>query len=179
MSDLSQIKEETRKLLNAEDGVKGGLVGNRVYDPLLFAPEVIQFTARQYLFLQAYRLGVPIEDAAAKAGMSPESADRFLDKDATKRWLADRATKDHIKNEWDEPGKVYAEADKLYNTDEVPKHKVDILKEFWDRVVPKPSRNGDKAGTPNVVINISGEAVKEAFIRKNAIDADIVREQAS
>ncbi len=163
----------------ADDGVQGVYIAGRVYDPLLFAPGQVKFTARQYVFLQSYRLGVPLEDAATKADMSTEAAERFLAKDDTRRWLEDRALKDHIKNEWDEPGKVYAEADRLFNADEVPKHKVDILKEFWDRVSPKPSRNGGGNAAPNVIINISGEAVKEAFIRKTAIDAQISREASA
>src|SRR5689334_18764579 len=109
-----ELREEAKQLVQAEDGVRGIVVGNDVYDPLLFAPKVVRFSAREYRFLYSYRLGVPIAEAAAKAGLSPEAAQRFLEKPDTRAWLEDRAAKDYIKQEWHEPGKWWSEMDRLY-----------------------------------------------------------------
>lgn len=180
MSESYHLREEAKALQKSDDGVRGLVVGNDVYEALNFADEstqkILRFTARQYKFLHAYRLGTTLVEAANKSGMSPESAERFLKKEDTVLWLNDRALKDHIKNEWGEPGKWYSEMDRLYHTDEVPKHKIEILKEFGDRVCPKTSRNAD-SGKTTIEINIDPDAIARSKERRASIDAEIVRQE--
>lgn len=166
-----------RALVRDEDGVRGLVVDNTVYDPLVFSPRLVKFTSKQYVFLKNFRFGVPIEEAATKAGMTPEQAHRFLAKDDTRAWLADRAEKDHIKNEWQESAKWWQVGQSWLDAPpeaKPNKNEVEIWKEFGRRVEPiRPESSGDK-----IEIHIDPAAVKEAFRRKEAIDAQIVQEQS-
>lgn len=170
---VDSLRDDVRALLKNEDGVRGALISNRVYDPLLFSPGFIKFTSRQYLFLRHYRLGVPIEDAALKADMTVEQAERFLSKPDTIRWLEDRAIKDHIKLEWSEPSKWWAEGEKVWSGQkEVSRQQMDVWKEFGSRISPV-SR---ETNTPKIEIHIDPESVKRAFERQSAIEAQLVKE---
>src|SRR2546421_2718763 len=86
--------------LGKTDATQCLVVGNTVFDPLTFAPEVVRFSRKQYVFLNAYRLGVPVEEAAAKAKMTLGMIERFLEQPQTIAWLKDRALKEHVKQEW-------------------------------------------------------------------------------
>lgn len=161
------------KELGKTDATHCLVVGNRVYDPLLFAPTVVQFTRKQYLFLNAYRLGVPIEEACLKAELTVDQADRFLKKSETVKWLEDRALKDHIKNEWQEPGKWWAYGnDVLEGTKQLTKAQIVVFQEFGHRICPK--KNPDATGSiTKIEINIDPNSVKDALIRQQAIDGEI------
>lgn len=174
---MDTINQQAKELVKQEDGVQGLVVGRDVYDPLLFAPRTVRFSAKQYLFLRAYRLGVPLQEAALKAHLTPEQAERFLDKPDTMAWLEDRALKDHIKNEWEEPGKWYEVGQKLLDQEQVSKHKIEVWKAFGERVAPA-KRQVDPAVQPRIEINIDPTAVQEAFRRQRAIEAEVVEGQA-
>lgn len=153
------------------------LVGSRVYEPLTFRPEVIKFTRKQYLFLHHFKLGVELEEAAAKADMTLEQVERFLAKEDTQAWLSDRALQDHIRNEWQEPSKWWAMGNEvLEGRRHLSKDQQVVFAMFGDRVCPKAKESSD-SGAKNIVINIDPGAVQEAFRRQNAIDADIVQDK--
>lgn len=148
------------------------IVGNTVFDPLLFAPEFVKFSRKQYLFLNAYKLGVPLEEAAAKAEMSPESANRFLDKPQTIAWLRDRALQQHIKTQWEEPGKWWTLGnDVLEGKRDLTKAQQIVFQEFGQRIVPKKNDVGHTV--TKIEINIDPNSVKEAQIRQEAIDTEL------
>lgn len=110
--------------------------------------------------------------------MTPEQADRFLDKPMTVAWLQDRAIKDHIKNEWAEPGKWYKEGDDIMEGRKMwSKAQLEVWKAFGERVAP-PKRTSDGSTQPKIQINIDPSAVQEAFRRQQAIEAEIM-EKAS
>jgi hypothetical protein len=164
--------QQARELVKTEDATRAIVVGNRVYDPLVFAPTVVQFSTKQYIFLRHYRLGVPLEVAAEKADMTPESAERFLEKESTRKWLEDRAAKDYIKNEWNESAKWWQMGDDvLEGKRELTKGQQVVFKEFGDRVVPKKSEGSP--GTTKIEINIDPKAVRDAFVRQEAIEGEI------
>lgn len=174
---MNEQTEQAKELVKSEDAVRGLVVGNRVYEPLLFAPEIVHFTAKQYIFLHSYRLGVPLEDAATKAGLSVESAERFLDKPQTKAWLQDRATKDYIKNEWAEPGKWWQQGDAWLNApkEQKPnKNDVEIWKEFGKRVQPLSDQG---MSVNKIEINISPDAIQKSKERRKFIDTQLVKEK--
>lgn len=148
------------------------IVGNTVFDPLLFAPEFVKFSRKQYLFLNAYKLGVPLEEAAAKAEMSVESANRFLDKSTTIAWLKDRALQNHIKTQWEEPGKWWKLGDDvLEGKRDLTKAQQIIFQEFGQRIVPKKADTSN--GVTKIVINIDPQSVKDALVRQEAIDGEL------
>lgn len=152
------------------------VISGQVYDPLLFAPEIVHFSARQYVFLHKFRLGVPLEDAAIAAGMTAESAERFLDKDQTKAWLRDRAMKDHIKNEWAEPAKWWHKGDEWLNAPleaKPTKNDVEIWKQFGMRVCPVATEG---SGT-RIEINIDPEAIARSKERRKSVEAQIVSDE--
>jgi hypothetical protein len=182
MSDAYELREEAKALMKKDDGAPGIVVGNQVLEELTFcddeAKKVIKFTTRQYRFLNAYKLHIPLAEAAHKAGMTPEQAERFLSTPNAIAWLQDMALKNHIKHEWEEPGKWYAVGEEYRNTNFVPKHKIDVWKEFGDRVCPKVSRNAEQNGNTSITININPEALEKSKVRRATIEAEIVKEQA-
>lgn len=155
------------------DGAKVLVVGNRVYDASQLIPSVVHFTRSQYLFLNHYRLGVPLEEAASKAGMTPEEADRFLDKSKTRAWLEDRATKDHIRNEWAEGGKWWEMGEACLRGDKhLSKDQQVVFMAFGERVCPKP-RASDEGQTKTILnFNFSAQDVKDAFQREKAFETE-------
>lgn len=169
---MSDYIDQAKILVQSEDGRKGLVVGNRVISPHQFDPSIPDFSSRHYIFLNAYRYGTPLDEAAQKADLSVEQADRFLDRDDVKRWLADRAKKDHIKREWEEPGKWYQIGnDKLEGKREMDKADVVIWQEFGKRVVPT---RGESAGNvTKIEINIDPNSVQNALDRQKAIDAEL------
>lgn len=170
--------QDVKQLVKSEDGVRGLVIGNRVYDPLLFSRRVVRFSAKQYRFLQAYRLGTPLHEAAEKANLTIEQVDRFLKRESTRAWLRDRAEKDHIKSEWEEPGKWWALGNEvLEGKKQFSKAQIVVFQEFGNRVCPKAGVGSDSA--PKIQINIDPSAVQEAFRRQQSIEAEIVKEQAA
>lgn len=174
---MDSYTAQAKELALAEDGLSPLFVGKSVYDPLLFAPKEIKFTAQQYIFLRTYRLGVPIEDAAAKAGLTKEQAEAFLDRPKTQEWLHDRAIKDYIKHEWEEPGKWWKEGDAVLNGHkDWSKAQIEVWKAFGERIAPV-KKERETQSQPKIEINIDPSAVQEAFRRQNAIEAKLVEEQ--
>lgn len=156
------------------DGTKVLVVGNRVYDASQLIPSVVHFTRNQYLFLQNYRLGTPIEEAASKAHMTPEDADRFLQKPKTVAWLEDRAIKDHIRNEWAEPGKWWEMGDQVLKGEKhLSKDQQVVYMAFGERIAPKPREQGSTGSGPVINFNFSAEAVKQAFERQKSIESEL------
>ena len=166
-------KELTK--LGRTDASQPLVVGNEVYDPLVFEPEVIRFSRKQYIFLNAYRMGTSLEEAAAKANMLPDAAERFLTKDDTVKWLRDRALMDHIKTEWEEPAKWWAMGNEvLEGKRDFSKAQTEVWKDFGRRIAPAASEHGSGS---RIEIHINPAAVQEAFRRNAAIDGQIVKEQ--
>jgi hypothetical protein len=164
----------TVRAVGRTDATKALVIGNRVYDPLLFSRQVVRFSRRQYLFLNAYRLGTTLEDAAYQSGMTPEQAERFLKRPMTRSWMQDRAQKDHIRSEWHESNKWWEMGDQVLNGQKhLSKDQQVVYLEFGKRVCPevKVVREGD-AG-PTINFNFGPEAVKEAIARQAVIDAEV------
>lgn len=146
-------------------------MGNTVFDPLVFAPQFVKFTRKQYVFLNAFRLGVSVEDACLKADMTVEQAQRFLTKPQTLEWLQDRSLMHHIKTEWEEPGKWWAMGnDVLEGKREFSKAQIVVFQEFGQRAVPKRSESGSMT---KIEINIDPQAVRDAFSRQEAIEGEL------
>lgn len=178
MPDSYQVREEARQLVKQEDGARGIVVGTDVYEALNFvddiASRVIRFTARQYLFLKHYKLGISLEAAAEKAGLTPDAATHFLDKPDTRAWLQDRAMQDHIKNEWAEPSKWWSEGHDVWEGKKaINKNQMEVWREFGKRVCPM-SEHGP--AQTKIEINIDPEAIERSKVRRKAIEAQIVLE---
>lgn len=118
---------------------------------------------------------VGFEEAAKKSGMTLEQADRFWKRQDVQEWLADRQLESATLREWSRPEKWAAEGDAMFHSENVPKHKLEVWKEFGDRAWAKPSREMVQQ-QPKIVINIDPSAVQEALRRQNAIDGQIVKE---
>lgn len=155
------------------EGVKVAVVGDRVYDASQLVPGIVHFTRREYLFLQHYRLGVTLGDAASKAGMGVDEAERFLGRSKTVEWLRDRAVKDHIRGEWAEGGKWWEMGEKCLNGERrLSKDQQVVFMAFGERVCPKPRAEQEGARTV-VNFNFSPESVLEAFRRQEIIEAEV------
>lgn len=157
--------------LGRSDGQAPIVVGNDVYDPLTFAPEIIRFTRKQYIFLNAYKLGVPMAEACARSDMTFQQADRFLSRPQTQDWLKDRALMNHIKTEWEEPAKWWEMGNEVLDGKrEFNKAQIVVFQEFGHRIVPKRS---DSGGMTKIEINISPDAVRQATVRQEAIEGEL------
>lgn len=166
-------KKEIESLARA-DGTKVAVLGNHVYDASQLVPSLVHFTRQQYLFLQHYRLGIPLEEAAAKANMTAEDADKFLLKPKTVAWLQDRAVKDHIRNEWAEGGKWWEMGnDCLDGKKHLSKDQQVVFMAFGERVCPKPRVAENDGGKTVIHFNFSADDVKQAFLREQSFEAEI------
>lgn len=171
---MSNPDKEMIESLGNTDATRALVVGNSVYDPLVFQPTLVRFTRKQYVFLNAYRLGVPVVEACAKADMTLDQADYFLSKPDTIAWLQDRALKDHIRNEWQEPGKWWAMGDEvLEGKRHLSKDQQVVYMAFGERVCPKSKESAETSKGNIINFNFGPEAVQEAFRRQNAIEAEL------
>lgn len=156
------------------DGTKVLIVGNRVYDASQLVPSVVHFTRSQYLFLQNYRLGITIDEAAQKANMTAQEAENFLARPKTISWLQDRAVKDHIRNEWAEGGKWWEMGnDCLEGKKHLSKDQQVVFMAFGERVCPKPRIDAEQQGKTVINFNFSAEDVQEAKRRQKSIETEL------
>lgn len=161
--------------MGTTDATRALVIGNSVYDPLLFSRRLVRFSRRQYLFLNAYRLGVSLAEAASKAGMTIEQAERFLKRPMTRSWMEDRAKKDYIRNEWHESNKWWQMGNEcLEGKRRLSKDQQVVYLEFGKRVCPEVKQASENKG-PTINFNFSPESVKEAFRRQESIDAEIAK----
>lgn len=163
--------------LGKTDASKALVVGSSVYDPLIFSRRLICFSRRQYLFLNVYRLGTPLAEAAAKAEMTVEQAERFLKRPKTRAWMEDRAKKDYIRNEWAESAKWWEMGDKVLNGErKLSKDQQVVYLAFGDRVCPKAKDPDGDRGKTVINFNFTANDVKEAFRREASFEAQIEKE---
>jgi hypothetical protein len=170
---VNEYTQQAKELVKAEDGKPGLVVGNRVFSPHQYDASIPDFSSKHYLFLNAYRYGVPIEAAASKADMTPDQAERFLGRADVVAWLKDRALKDYIKYEWSEPAKWYQLGEEvLEGRRKMDKAQSLIWQEFGKRVAPAKGE-GSSHGTTKIELHISPESVQAALRRQDAIDAEL------
>ncbi len=170
---MNEYNEAAKDLVRAEDGTSGLVLGNRVFSPHTFSSSIPDFSTRQYVFLRHYSLEVPLEEAATKAGMTPEEAERFLDRPKVREWLGDRALKAYIKQEWEVPGKAYKELNDVYEGRKpLTKAQVEALKMLVARVAPE-KRSDDNRSNSSFTFNFGVEAVREAVARQKAIETEL------
>lgn len=175
---MQQPERDLIVRLGKTDATRALVLGNSVYDPLLFSRRLVCFSRRQYLFLNAYRLGVSVAEAALKAEMNVEQAERFLKRRNTRAWLEDRAKKDYIRNEWHESNKWWEMGnDVLDGKRHLSKDQQVVYLEFGKRVCPEAKENHDSAKGTTINFNFGPEAVQEAFRRQKAIETEL--DQAS
>lgn len=162
-----------------QEGAPVLVVGNRVYDASMLIPDVVHFTRKQYLFLNAYRLGVPLEEAATKADMQEDEAARFLERPKTVAWLKDRAQKSYIRQEWHESDLWWQMGHEcLEGKRHLSKDQQVVYLEFGKRVCPEQKSHAEAQKGPTINFNFSPEAVKEAFRRQAAIESEIMTEES-
>lgn len=157
------------------DGAPILVVGNRVYDASQILPDVVHFTRKQYIFLNSYRLGVSIDEAADKSGLAVDEAERFLVRPKTIAWLQDRALKSHIRNEWHESDKWWEVGNEcLEGKRHLAKDQQVVFLEFGKRVCPEQKTHSEKGSGPTINFNFGPEAVAEAKARQASIEAEIL-----
>jgi len=170
------IPTTSLKALGSTDATRLSVIGNSVYDPLLFDRKLVRFSRRQYLFLSNYRLGIPLAEAAQKAGMPVISAEKFLSRASTKAWLANRAKQDYIRNEWNESNKWWEMGHEvLEGKKHLSKDQQVVYLEFGRRVCPEVKQVSKSDGV-TINFNFGAKDVQEAFNRQNSIDAEIMKE---
>jgi len=170
---MQEPDRQTIQALGKTDATRALVVGNSVYDPLVFSRRLVHFSRRQYLFLNAYRLGVSLSEAASKSDMTVEQAERFLKRPMTRAWMEDRAKKDYIRNEWHESNKWWEMGnDVLEGKRHLAKDQQVVYLEFGKRVCPESKSSSESKGT-TINFNFGPEAVQEAFRRQASIEAEL------
>jgi hypothetical protein len=164
------------------DATSPTIVGRFVFERVVFPEQGVEqvcFTRKQYLFAHRFKETADLEAACELSGMTRDQALRFLKRPDVSVWMNSKRKMLIAKDEWSAPEKWAAEGERMYQTPNVPKHKLEIWKEFGDRCCPKPTRETSSREGAKVVINIDPGAVQEAFRRQQAIDAQIVKESAA
>lgn len=175
MKRFEQKKELV--ILGKTDASVPAVTGRYVIDPLVLSQGEAKFSWRQYRFANCYRKTLDLETACAEAGMPRESALRFLRRPDIQRWMEDRLLMQQTKRAWNAEGRWWAEGDRLYQQEKVPKHKVEVWKEFGDRLDPKPAKTGDLT-KESVQINIAADVISAMREREKAVEAEITGEGA-
>lgn len=182
MPDQYQVLQQARQLVKQEDGARGLVAGGIVYETLTFVEdgetrEIIPFTTRQYVFLKHYHLGVSLQDAAIKAGLTPETAQNFIDRPKTQAWLLDQDKKNSVKKRWLETSKWWEIGDEIISgTRKVDKNQMEVYREFGKRAHPVSEHGPSQT---KIEITIDPEAIERSKIRRKAIEAQIVTEAQS
>lgn len=153
------------------------ILGNQVFEGSKYSPEIVHFTRQKYLLLNHYHAGLTLAEAAAKVTMDLEEAAEFIDSPKAVAWLEREALKDYTKRKWADGGEWILAGDEcLQGKRHLAKDQQIVFQAFGDRFMPKSKESGDEKKTV-INFNFTAEAVKEAFQRQTAIEAELVKEQ--
>ena len=139
---------------------------------------LIRANRKQLTLLSHLREGLSISEAATKSELTESQALYFLKKREVQDWLRNKAEEEAVIRDWT-PGKWFDWGQKVLDAPEgveIPKAKIEVWREFGDRCVPKPSRNGEQTG-PKIEINIDLDKARAALQRQDSIEAQIVQEE--
>ncbi len=141
-----------------------------------FDAKIFTFRPNELRFLKEYGPETSIEDAAKKAGLSVQFAEKMLRRKSVQEFLQDKFQQIAIQNGWTVE-RWFAEGDKVWQGKRfVTREQLDIWKEFGARILPKArSAGGGDANQdkPQITINIG--AVDEAFKRQQSIQAELLQ----
>lgn len=154
------------------------IIGNRVFDVLPTTQELVFFSRPKYLLLQLIRRGLSLTEASEKSGVELDEAEAFLASPKATDYLRKKELASIIAQEAKERDNWWTTvAQVMEGTKVLNKGQMVALQAQGDRVSPKKNDVDDKA---KVVINFnfSPETVHEAFRRQEAIEAQLVKEQA-
>lgn len=154
------------------------IVGNKVFDVLPTTQELIDFSRPKYLLLQLIFRGIPIEEAATKAGIPLDQAITFQNSQKAIDYLQKKTLASIVAQEARDPDRWWVEVHNVMDgTKQLNKGQMVALQAQGDRVAPKKNdADGEKAKV-TIQFNFSPESVREAFRRQDAIDAELVKEQ--
>lgn len=159
--------------LGKTDASRPLVIGRYVKDPLVMSDGSCDFSWRQYRFALVYQKTLDLTMACEASGMRRESAIYFLKKPQVKAWLDDRTQMDNVKKKWTLEGRWFAEVDKQYQKEFVPKHRVQILGMVKDFI---PEASEKKQLTPTEVkISIAPETVMAIREREKAMEAELIK----
>lgn len=139
-----------------------------------FTPQIFTFRPNEMRFLKEFGPETSVADAAKKAGLTVEFADKFLRRKAVREFLHDRFQQIAIQEGWTAE-RWMVEGDQVWRGKKVvTREQLEIWKEFGARILPKTRAAGsaDIGDKPQITININ--AVDEAFKRTAAIKAEII-----
>lgn len=138
-----------------------------------FTPRIFTFRPNEMRFLREFSPAVTVADAAKKAGVPVEFAEKFLRRKAVREFLQDKFQQIAIQEGWTVE-RWFSEGDKVWRGQKVvTREQLDIWKEFGSRILPKARTAGtDGQEKPSITINIG--AVDEAFRRQQAIRAEAI-----
>lgn len=116
-------------------------------------------------------------EAAAKADLTPEQAERFLKRPMTRAWMEDRAKKDYIRHEWNESNKWWEMGNEvLEGRKHLSKDQQVVYMAFGERVCPKARETDGEKGKTVINFNFTTNDVKEAFRREASFEAQLDKE---
>lgn len=145
------------------------VVGHRVFDRLLNTDDIVQFGDKKYLLLQLLLRDIPIEEAATRVGMTTEAATDFRDSEKAQLYLQDRMLAKIVAEEAKNEDRWWVRTEMvLQGKMDLSKAQTEMMKESGRRV--SPIKEG---GTTKIEINIDPGAVKAAFVREKAIEAEL------
>lgn len=179
--------EETDKIKQISGGplVKPFISNEIVVIPLIYGAtngnphaqsDELPVNPKHLLFLHAYVYDqLSLEDAASQAGISDASAKRFLKSNEFKtleynhaqiQTCSKTAVKEHVLAEWN----------KVYTAEKPPHHRVEMIRDMLDRVVPRVYKNENINASTTITFNFSVESVKGALDRQKALEAEVAQE---
>jgi hypothetical protein len=144
-----------------------------------FTERLFTFRPNEMRFLREFGPETSIEEAAKKAGVPVDVAQKMLKRRSVREFLQDKFQQVAIQNGWTVE-RWMAEGDKVWRGQKViSREQLDVWKEFGARILPK-TKSGAAANDgerPQITININ--AVDEAFRRQEAIKAEIINAEGT
>lgn len=165
-------KKQELKVLGKTDASTPAVTARWVKDPLVMSDGEVTFSWRQYRFANTYRKTLDLDKSCQESQMPRESALRFLRRPDIQTWLQDRAQMQDTKRTWSAEGRWWAEGDRMFHVEQVAKHKLEIWREFGDRLETKPGRLADLT-KESVQINISADVISSIRERERHVETEI------
>lgn len=163
-------KQELRQVARESDN-RPLVVGHRVFDRLLNTEEIVQFGDKKYLLLQLLLRDIPLDEAASRVNMTTEEAVSFRDSDKAQIYLQDRMLARIVAEEAKNEDRWWVRVEQVLGGKmDLTKAQTEMMKEAGRRV--SPIKEG---GTTKIEINIDPGAVKAAFAREKAIEAELAQ----
>lgn len=150
------------------------VVGPDVFEKDLSTNRLFRFSRQRYIFLNLLHDGVPLEEAALKSGVNPETAESFRSSPEAAEYLEMRELREIVAREAKDPDRWWADGFMVTDGKKaMNKIQCEVWKERGKRVQPC---SDSQAGPARIEIHISPDAIERSKERRKSVETQIVED---